>query len=284
MASVFLSYTSDDWALAERISDMLARAGIHTTNETWELSSRRRDWAAVIEQDMKASDVVVVLIPAEIASSEADTAELEVALSRDLDRRGVELIPIIATPMPEAPSTVRQRGWVDLATDLEAGVRALAEQILAISRADFSTMSDYGFLNLVADLLQALGFRLEAVAQRDRGVDLRGTYQRTDPFGAPETEVWLVETKLYAHQRVSVARMQQLAEFLAREPRETRGLFVTNAQLTSIAQEFLTELRRRPEVRLQILDGPQLKRLLRQFPDVTARHFGGEAGRGGAHV
>jgi hypothetical protein len=127
-----------------------------------------------------------------------------------------------------------------------------------------------------------VGFRLDEVRQGlDPGVDLRATYQRADPFGSPETEVWLVETKLYSHQRVSVEAIRQLAGFVSMAPSGTRGLLVTNAQLTSVAREYVVELERRPSARLRVLDGVDLKRLLRQFPAVAARHFGAETGPDG---
>jgi hypothetical protein len=48
-----------------------------------------------------------------------------------------------------------------------------------------------------------------------------------------------------------------------------------------VAREYVVELERRPPVRLRVLDGVELKRLLRQFPAVAARHFGGETGHDG---
>lgn len=273
---MFLSYTVADRATAQRLTDALAQSGIHTTNDVvWE-PSPGQDWAARLKQNIKASDVVILLLSPAAAASSWVGAEIEVALSGDLDRRGAEVIPVLVAPM-EVPTALRNRAWVDLSADFDARVRLLVEQIQATSRADFSTMGPGAFEDLIADLLKAVGFGFDDVRHRpDTDVDLRATYERTDPFGLPETEVWLVEAKLYSHQRVSVEAIRQLAGFLSGQPSGTRGLLVTNAQLTSVAQEYLTELGRKPDVRLHVLDGTQLNRLLRQFPDVTARHFGGE--------
>jgi hypothetical protein len=273
---VFISYAQDDRGLAERIRDVLAQSGIDTTEDIWEVPGRR-DWATMAEQAIKTSDVVVVLLSPAAASSWAGT-EAELASSRDLDQRGAELIPVLAAPT-ELSNVVRTRVWIDLTKDFDSGVRTLTEQILAVSQVDFSRMSPRKFEDLVADLLQTVGFSLDETPRRpDAGVDLRTTYQRTDPFGFPETEVWLVETKLYAHHRVSVEAIRQLAALVALAPSGTRGLFVTNTQLTSVAREYVAELERRPDVRLRVLDGVQLKQLLRQFPVLVTRHFGGGAG------
>lgn len=277
---VFLSYAYDDHALAQRIRDALARSGVLTMNQIWEVSSGE-DLTARLLETIRASDVVVVLLSPAAAASPWVSTEIELTLSRDLDRRGAELIPVLAAPT-DLPPALRNRAVVDLTEDVNAGVRQLVEQIQATSQADFSAMSPREFEDLVADLLRAVGFRLDEVRHGlDPGVDLRATYQRADPFGSPETEVWLVETKLYSHKRVSVEAIRQLAGFLSMVPSGTRGLLVTNAQLTSVALEYVAELERRAHVRLQVLDGVELKRLLRQFPAVAARHFGAETGPDG---
>lgn len=272
-ARVFLSYAYDDHALAQRISDALARSGIRSTDQVWEVSSGE-DLTARLRETVRASDVVVVLVSPAVAASRWVDTEIEFALSRDLDRRGAEVIPVLAAPT-DLPPTLRDRAMVDLTEDVNAGLQQLVEQIQATSRADFSTLSPRRFEDLVADLLRAAGFGFDEVRHRpDAGVDLRATYQRDDPFGSPETEVWLVQVKLYSHHRVSVDAIRQLAGTLAVTSAGARGLLVTNAQLTSVALEYVTELERSSHVRLRVLDGVELKRLLRQFPAVAARYFG----------
>jgi restriction endonuclease Mrr len=239
---------------------------------------------ARLRKNIRASDVVVVLLSRAAWANLWVGTETELALSRDLDKRGAELIPVLVAPtdLPPAlrdlPPALRDLAVVDLTEDVTAGLQQLVEQIQATSRADFSAMSPRTFENLVADLLRAVGFRLDEARHRpDLGVDLRATYQRTDPFGSAETEVWLVETKLYSHERVSVDAIRKLAGTLAVASRGTRGLLVTNAQLTSVAQEYLAELERSPHVQLQVLDGIELRRLLRRFPEIADCHFSGAA-------
>lgn len=111
-------------------------------------------------------------------------------------------------------------------------------------------------------------------------VDLRVTYDRTDPFGLPETEVWLVGAKLYSHERVSVEALRSFAGALAVASGVTRGLLVTNAQLTSVAREYVEQLEGSTQVRLRVIDGVELRNLLRRFPAGAARDFGGMAASG----
>jgi Restriction endonuclease len=166
---------------------------------------------------------------------------------------------------------------VDLTGDADAGLRQLAGQIQAAARGDFSVLNGPQFESLVADLLRATGFLVDQVGggMADSGVDMRATYRRNDPFGSPEMEVWLVQAKLYRRGHVSVATIRDLAGILAAAPGETRGLLVTSAQVTSVATTYAAELQRDSRVRLRVLDGLEIRRMLRQFPAVAARHFGG---------
>jgi hypothetical protein len=270
---VFLSYANDDRDLADRISVVLARSGIDTTNQAWDVPAAESPEGR-LREGIRASDIVVLLLTPAAAADRWAGEGSEYALPRDLDLRGADLIPVLAVPT-DLPSAFRERAVVDLTQDIDGGLQKLADQILAVSRADFSAMTPPEFESFVADLLRAMGFRVdEAPPVGDMGVDMRATYVSADPFGSPQTEVWLVQVKLYSHHRVSVSVIRELVGALAGGSGGTRGLLVTNAQLTSVALDFAAEMERRSPARLRVLDGVELRRLLRQFPSVAARHFG----------
>jgi hypothetical protein len=278
---VFISHAREDSAWAQRISQVLARSGIATAQQTWDASSRQ-DLAGQLREITQASDVVVVLLSPAVSLSEL-VGESELTLSRDLDRRDVDLIPVLAAPTDLSP-TLQDWAVIDLTQDATEGLQQLVTQIETTSRVDFSGMTPQAFDDLIADLLRTTGFSLEGQRQRhykDPGVDMRATYQRLDPFGRLETEVWLVQTKLYSRERVSVDAIRQLVGILATGTGATRGLLVTNGQLTSVATEYLAKMERSSHVRLGVLDGVELRRLLRQFPVVAARHFSGAVSSGG---
>lgn len=276
VARVFITYHDADRRQAEHLHDLLVQSGIETFMDVWTLPGRQ-DWATMAEQAISASDFVVVLLSPTAMSSQAGP-DVTFALSRELEQRGAQLIPVMTTPTDISRES-RASTSIDLTEDFESGVQTLVKQIQTASQVDFSRMNPQSFEHLVADLLRAVGFEIHTEPrQEDRGVDMRATFQRTDPFGLPETESWLVQTKLYTHQRVSVKAIQQLASLVALTPSRTRGLLVTNTQLTSVARDYIAELDRRPDVRLRMLDGVQLKQLLRQFPHVIRRHFGDNAG------
>jgi hypothetical protein len=272
---VFLSYAHADQALAQRVSDALAESGVRTTDQIVQVSPGE-DLAARLRETVRASDVVIALLSPAAAKSRWIGTEIELSLSSELARRGAEIIPVLVVPT-DLPLELREQVVVDLTEDVNAGLRQLVAQVQATSRADFSAMNPIAFENFVADLLRASEFEIDDEHPRaDRGADIRATYQHVDPFGLTETEVWLVQAKLYSHERVSVRAIRELAGTLATASGGTRGLLVTNAQLTSVAREYLAQLERGPHVRLRVLDGLELGRLLREFPEVAARHFGHE--------
>jgi hypothetical protein len=273
---VFLGYAQADRAVAERLREALTQSGAHVmTNGTEDLWGR--NLVTWLQNAIRASDFVVLLIsPAAIESA---WTRREIDLASDLDRRGVEVIPVLTVPTELAGllPVIEGRSVVDLTKDMNAGVEQLIGQIYTTSRADFSTMTPLAFRNFVADLLETVGFDLaEERDAPDSGIDLQATYQRIDPFGSLETEIWLVETKLYSKQRPSVDAINQLAAYVSAWPGRVRGLLVTNAQLTSVAAEYAAELEWKSHVRLRVLDGVELRGLLRRFPAVTARHFPGK--------
>src|SRR5262245_41304859 len=117
----------DDYALAMRISDALATSGIHTTNQTWDAASGDT-LAAQVRETIRASDVFVVLLSPAVAASRWVNTEIELALSTELERRGAEVIPVLAAPT-DLPPSLRERAVVDLTTNPGAGLAKLVEQI-----------------------------------------------------------------------------------------------------------------------------------------------------------
>jgi hypothetical protein len=273
---VFMSYAQESRATVQRIAALMVQAGIDVTTDIGEVSAEQ-NWNAGIGRLVRASDVVVLLHPPGSPALSQQFVEIEAALSLDLEKRGAELIPVL-TEAVEVPPRLRGRAWIDLSENFVSGVQVLIGQIQALSVVDFSKIGPRDFEHLVADLLRALDFKLEDVKHPfDSGVDIRATFKRIDPFGQLETESWVVETKLYAHQRVNVPAIRQLAAYVSLARGRTRGLFVTNAHLTSVAKEYLLELEGTRNLSLTVLDGILLRRLLRQFPDIAMRYFGGDA-------
>lgn len=273
---VFLSYAYADAAAAERVAGALAHAGIAASSSGPVQASDAAELKDRLSDSLRGSDVVIVLMSEAAVASPWVAWELEQAASGRLRRRGIEVIAATLDGTP-LPAGLRDRGAVDLRVDFERGLGALVAQVDATTRVAFDDLTPADFEALVTDLLRARGLVVERGPLAD-GADLRATRQVDDPFGGLETETWLVECKLYRRERASVDAIRQAAGLLATAPAGVRGLLVTTAQLTSVASDYLASLERSARVRLRVLDGSDLTRLLRAHPEVAARHFPEPAG------
>ncbi|MGA6165983.1 restriction endonuclease [Amycolatopsis magusensis] len=209
--------------------------------------------------------IVVALVTPASATSTWVSMEIKFALSEILDRRGAEVIPVLAAPT-ELPPELNDRVPVDLTANSAAGLQQLVDQIKATVRADFSTLGPREFEALVADLLDTMGFVLSP--GQEAGGDFVATYEATDPSGVLTTETWLVKAKLYRHQRFSVETIKKVVSRLRSE--EMGAPLVTSARLTSVAQEYIAEIAQQRHIRVRVLDGTELKQRLRQSPEVVA--------------
>jgi hypothetical protein len=273
---VFLSYASEDSLDARRVAQSLGEADFNVWLDEWRLTPGE-ELEAAISEAIRSSDKLVVLLSPHSAASPWVRSEFEQVLLRArMDRRGIDVIPALLAPS-DIPEDLRSRGIVDLTQDYAAGLTLLTDRLRYSSAIDFRLLDGNAFNLLVADLLQRLGFVVESEwrPRPDRGVDLRATYRHSDPLGAVQETVYLVECKLYPRERASVSGIRQLAKYLLDAPEDVRGLLVTSGLLTSEAREYMEKASLPVLKRLSVLDGVALRRLLIQHSDLIRRHFPG---------
>ena len=105
----------------------LDEAGISVENQTLGFSAV--SLLGGLHETVRTGDAVVLLLtPTVLAGPEAN-AEIQ-SVSRDMDRLGVDLLPVVAVALASLPSALKGRGPIDLTKDSN-GVRRLAEQISA---------------------------------------------------------------------------------------------------------------------------------------------------------
>lgn len=198
----FLSYAQEDRDVAIRIANTLRNAGLRMWFDTWELASgdsiaERIDHAA-------ASDFLVVLLSPHSVASQWVQQELNAALTTELKDRAITLIPVMIEDC-ELPQTLTDRFYLDLRYDLEGGIQELTDQLLAAPDVDFSHLDWPTFEELVASLLVELGFSVRRTPRHhDSGFDFIASYPSNDPFRTEKTETWLVATKFYRKERISL--------------------------------------------------------------------------------
>jgi hypothetical protein len=275
---VFVSYAQADKNVARQVAEALQDAGLLVWIDAWELAPGD-SIAQRIEEAIASSDILLVLLSQNSVASQWVQKELSAALSRELRDRAITVIPALLEDC-EIPGLLADRQYLDLRRDLPAAIRRLVEQIGSAPRLDFSKLDGRTFEAMVGDLLAKLGFSVQRTPlTRDSGFDFVASYPTRDPFGAEQTDTWLVEVKLYRDARVSIATLQQLLGVLVTTGGNKRGLVVTNGRLTSVARSFLSESTERSRAELRVIDGTELTNLLIQHPEVIRTYFGS----GGVH-
>ncbi len=270
---VFLSYSSSDREIAQRIVDELRQEGIRVWFDAYELQPGD-SIAKAIENAISASDYLIVLLSPNSVNSKWMRQELGTALSNDLTTRDITLLPVVIKDCEIPPSLARYQ-YLDLRTDFDQGVTRLVEQITIAPEIKFSKLDWESFENLVIDLLIELGFKdIEREwGVQDYGVDLKALYSYIDPFSVEVTDIWLVEIKFYRQARVDLRLIRQLVGYLSTLSARSKGLLITNGQLTSAAQDLLKSIGERNPVEIRVIDGTELKRLLLQHRNLIEKYF-----------
>lgn len=267
---VFLSYTREDREAAMRVATALRDAGLKAWVADWEINPGD-NFLEKMERALSSTDLVLVLFSQKSVNSPWLTAELTFA--QKLTDRAITVVPAMVEPC-QLPAQFLNRQIIDLSQDMPRAAQRLADQLNVTVDVDFSQLSAQSFEALVADLLSELGLSVQRTSRmRDGGVDFLATHHVRDPFGTVKPETWFVETKFYKDQRVSVSTIRQMLGYLAVSPGASKGLIVTNGQLTSEARKFLAEANSRLGSELRAIDGTELKNLLLQQPSLTRRHF-----------
>jgi HJR/Mrr/RecB family endonuclease len=268
---VFLSYASEDRAVAERIATRLKSGGAKVFTDRYELKVGD-SLISRMETALSASDYVVVLLSPHSVRSKWVQRELDTAYSRYMDDRAVTLLPVLIEDC-EIPPPLSLLQYLDLRTNIDEGINQLARTLGAASKIDFSRLSPRAFEQLVADLFSELGFKIEAVPTgKDGGIDIVAMSPAPDPFGPRQPQRWLVQVKHYQHGRADLKSVHELVARLDKAGDPTTGVVVTTGQFTSAVQEWVHDQVERG-VRLELVDGTALKRLLLKHPDVARRHF-----------
>lgn len=269
---VFLSYASGDQAVARRVADALLGAGLTVWFAAWELTPGE-SIASRVAEGMSASDIIIVLLSPRSVASRWVAFELETAIAREIHDRAITVIPAVIADC-EIPPLLAEKVYLDLRTDLDAGIQQLIRRLAAVPEIDYSRLDGRTFENLVADLLGDIGFTVERPPyEAERGVDLVASRTSRDETGGEERDTWLVEVKFYRDQRVSVSALRQMMGYLLTSQVARKGLIVTNGQLTSVAREYLADAQSRAGREVRVLDGTELTNLLSGKPRLIERYF-----------
>lgn len=270
--SVFLSYSAQDKPTAQLLALRFQDAGIEVFSDTPPISPGG-DWTQSVQERMRASDYMIVLLSTlGLQSQHLQKEVLSAKTLQELSDRSITVIPVLLDDVG-LPGPLRDIQYVDFRSDPRAAVDALVSRFRSTFSTDLSHLSGEQFENLIGDLLVDLGLEVE----RDVRVgftrfDYRANFRSSDPFGAPSNEVWLIEAKHYSATRLSV---QVISEFVSNiQPIRhdaTHFALITSGQITSAAREMTRA------AAIRVVEGVELKRLLLTRPHLVSQHFGAQS-------
>jgi tetratricopeptide (TPR) repeat protein len=257
---VFLAYAAEDRTTAQELGSALRARDIDVVLADWLRPGD--DIVRTLLTSVRARDTVVVLL-----SPAATSASMGTELERVLRRRDVDIVPAVVADV-ELPERFRMHALVDLREIGASQVAELTARLARGSRLDVRSIGGEQFESMVLELLEREGFRVTLTPGGDYGID---AYVEADD--GHEAGRFAVQIKASTVERASVASIAQLAEYVEANDSLAGAILVTNAQLTSIARATLNEFNLRQHTStIRVIDGPSLREMLLQHPEVANRH------------
>src|SRR5262245_22543449 len=127
MANVFISHRGADAEPARHLAKEIRTAGHEVWLDEWEIGIGDSIVGRIDEGLSRASHVVLCFSSAAVAPAWMD-AEWYSALARQLNNRGVKLLPVRLTG-GEPPAILADVKYADLLTDWKSGLSALLRAI-----------------------------------------------------------------------------------------------------------------------------------------------------------
>jgi TIR domain/Restriction endonuclease len=255
---VFVSYAHEDGPAAREIGLALEARGLNVWLDAWQVQPGESA-AAQIRNAVEATDTFVAVL----SSAGARSGSVWVEVAAALDRRGIDVV-LVVFPHVDLPAGLDR--WQVVEYTGATAAQRLADRIEFAAALDLTQLQPDRFEALVVELLQRYGYAITSdSAQTDAGYDLRAELP-----GMESPDDFIVQVKAYRSSRVSVSDIQRLSE-LVRRRGAVRGLLVTSGQLTSVARRTL-EHANEDGVPLQVMEGPVLRRMLIENPDIGRRY------------
>lgn len=129
--TVFISYAREDLEAAERLTDVLARAGFMPWLDRRRLNGGHR-WKPMIEDTIRTSDFFLAVLS---ASSVTKRGFVQREIRRALDvleempERSVFIVPVRLDECEPAHAALRDLNWIDLFPDWTGGTKRLVRSL-----------------------------------------------------------------------------------------------------------------------------------------------------------
>lgn len=102
--------------------------------------------------------------------------------------------------------------------------------------------------------------------------DFKGEYPQMDPFGLIDETLWIIDVKLKRNE-IDPRFIKQVGKYVSKLPEKYQLAIITSGHLTSSSKDSIDKLQENARVKIKIIDGPGLRKILVQNPLVVKKHF-----------
>lgn len=258
---VFLSYCFSDREMAHLILEKLSAESIEVVGDfNYEPGSNILDNLRYL---VETSEIVLLLLSKDYVKSAYTDYEFKKFLDES-QRRKITIIPVVIERC-KVPQQLKYYNAIHLYNDFEKGLEKIRHQVSAITQINFSNFTPYSFENFIHQLLIEYGFTNVRREENmpDLGIDFIADNFTKNPFGMTRKETWVIEVKFYQNERFSINTIKQLFEYKRNMlPADSKMLLITNSILTSVAEEYLSDIQKHENTQIEVIDGLALKNLV----------------------
>jgi hypothetical protein len=271
---IFISYSQADYLMAKRIINELHRNGINNIEDLKDINIGA-SISDAIKYSFAKSDAILILLSKNYHESSSSHMD-DLSFLKQSQKRKMVIIPV-HIDNSKIPEKYFNYSMINLVNNFDVGIKNIVDKISLLSEIDLEMLGHNTFTNFVCDLLKEYGFsNLTHYASDhvDFGFDLSAEHWSRDPFGFKAKEHWLIEIKYYGQDRFSINTIQHLIDLYNnnREP-NTRILLITNSILTSVAEEYLNNIKKSKNIPISVLDGNALRRLVLKRSRLIRKYF-----------
>lgn len=259
--NIFLSYSYNDKDIADKVREHLnidnteTIVGYNTTIVNNNIFNELR-------YNIQKSDNIIVFLSKNFFESKYSMLELSEAIN-EFKMRKINIIPLIIEKC-SIPTEILEFGVIDFTKSFDKGMTKIKDRLNIHQKINLENIEFKTFENIVEIFLKEYGFNVIQTNQNfDRGVDFVCEFLAKDPFGNKTKETWLVESKYYKNERLSINNIHKLYNYMKTAfPDNSKLLMITNSILNSAAMEYLEKIKKDTLTDIIVIDGPTFERLI----------------------
>lgn len=170
-ADVFISYSTRDRPIADRIAEDLSRSGLRVFYDKELVPGEA--WGRRLEQQLRSAKYILVLLSPAYVSSKWARRELEIAALSESEGEA-RIVPVLIENT-EIPAFLRAKHYADLREDYEGGLALIRKAL--VTKPEVPEVSRARRSRRVVDIVSVLTSLLGAAAASVSMVDLLGRSQ-----------------------------------------------------------------------------------------------------------